>query len=92
MNNVSTFEACESIRQADERLGDENMLRVFLSVNSDFIAAEAKYHKTCLASYISKSNLRHLSKNNENASDTAFKEMAAEIRRVLPSGGISRTP
>ena len=88
MNNVSTFEACKSIQQAAEKLGDEDMLRVLLSVNSDLIAAEAKYHKTCLASYISKSNLKHrvLSETNEDASDTVFKELAAEIKEGITQG------
>ena len=84
-NNVSTFEACESIRQAAENLGDENMLRVLLSVNSDLTTAEAKYHKTCLVPYISKSNLKHrvLSETNENVSDAAFKELAPEINEGI---------
>lgn len=88
MNNLSTFEACESIRQAAEKLGDEDMLRVLLSVNYDLIAAEAKYHKTCLASYISKSNLKHrvLSETNEDASDAVFKELATEINEGITQG------
>ena len=88
MNNVSTFEACKSIQQAAKKLGDEDMLRVLLSVNSDLIAAEAKYHKTCLASYINKSNLKHrvLSETNEGASDTVFKELAAEIKEGITQG------
>ena len=86
--SVSTFEACKSIQQAAKKLGDEDMLRVLLSVNSDLIAAEAKYHKTCLASYISKSNLKHrvLSETNEGASDTVFKELAAEIKEGTTQG------
>ena len=57
MHNVCTFEACESVRQAAESKGDEGMLHALISVNHDLIAAEAKYHKTCFASYVSKSNL-----------------------------------
>ena len=60
MHNFCTFEACESVRKAAESKGDEAMLHVLLSVNNDLIAAEAKYHKACFASYISKSNLKHL--------------------------------
>ena len=48
MHNVCTFEACESVRKAAESKGDERMLHVLISVNNDLIAAEAKYHKTCL--------------------------------------------
>ena len=90
MNNVSTFEACKSILHAAEKFVDENMLRVLLSVNSDLIAAEAKYHKNCLASYISKSNLKHrvLSETNEDASDTVFKELAEEIKEGISQGRV----
>ena len=35
------------------------MLRIPRSVNSDLIAAEARYHKACHASYVSKSNLQY---------------------------------
>ena len=59
MHNVCTFEACESVRQAAENKGDEEMLHALISVNNDLIAADAKYHKTCFASYVSKSNLKH---------------------------------
>ena len=74
MHNVCTFEACESVRKATESKGDERMLHVLLSVNNDLIAAEAKYHKTCFASYISRSNLRHKSfkEIGEASYDTAF--------------------
>ena len=47
MYNVSTFEACESIKNAAGTKGDEIMLRCLLSVNNDLIAAEAKYLKDC---------------------------------------------
>ena len=58
------------------------MLHVLISVNNDLIAAEAKYHKTCFASYISNSNLKHMGFKEiagEASYDTAFKEIAAEI-------------
>jgi hypothetical protein len=88
MNNVSTFEACASIRQAAEKLGDEDMLRVLLSVNNDLIAAEAKYHKSCLASYTSKSNLKHrvIGEANEDAINSVFKELATEINEGITQG------
>ena len=91
MHNVCTFEACESVRnlKAAESKGDERMLHVLLSVNNDLIAAEAKYHKTCFASYISRSNLRHKSFKEiegEASYDTVFKEMAAEISEGIYQG------
>ena len=89
MHNVCTFEACESVRQAAESKGDDEMLHVLMSVNHDLIAAEAKYHKTCFASYVSKSNLKHKSfkeKEAETVYDAAFKEMAAEITEGIYQG------
>ena len=89
MHNVCTFEACESVRKAAESKGDEGMLHVLISVNNDLIAAEAKYHKTCFTSYISKSNLKHKSfkeVEGEASYDTAFKEMAAEISEGIYQG------
>ena len=89
MHNVCTFEACKSVRQAAESKGDEGMLHALISVNHDLIAAEAKYHKTCFASYVSKSNLKHKSfkeKEAETVYDTAFKEMTAEISEGIYQG------
>ena len=42
MFNVCTFEACDSVRQAAESKGDEEMLHVLISVNNDLIAAGGK--------------------------------------------------
>ena len=91
MHNVCTFEACKSVRQAAESKGDEGMLHALISVNHDLIAAEANYHKTCFASYVSKSNLKHKSfkeKEAETAYDAAFKEMSAfkEISKGIYQG------
>ena len=89
MHNVCTFEACESVRQAAESQGDEGMLHVLISVNNDLTAAEAKYHKTCFASYVSKSNLKHKGfkeKEAETLDDTAFKETVAEISEGICQG------
>ena len=57
MVTATTFEACRSIRQAAEGKGDDNMLLV-LPANNDLIAAEAKYHKACYATYVSTSNIK----------------------------------
>lgn len=65
------------------------MLHVLISVNNDLIAAEGKYHKTCFASYISKSNLKHKGFKEiegEASYDRAFKEMAAEISEGIYQG------
>ena len=89
MHNVCTFEACESVRKAAESKGDEGMLHVLISVNNDLIAAETKYHKTCFASFISKSNLKHKGfkeVEGEASYDRAFKEMAAEISEGIYQG------
>ena len=89
MHNVRTFEARESVRKAAESKGDEGMLHVLISINHDLIAGEAKYHKTCFASYVSKSNLKHKSfkeKEMETFYDTAFKEMATEISKGIYQG------
>eukprot|EP00794_Sanderia_malayensis_P004498 gene4498-5096_t len=89
MHNVCTFEACALVRQAAENKGDKDMLHTFISVNNDLIAAEAKYHKNCLASYVSKSNLKHKGfkeKDGETIYDSAFKEIAGEISEGLNQG------
>jgi hypothetical protein len=65
------------------------MLHVLRSVNYELIAAEAKYHKNCFASYVSMSHLKHQSfRENEGEThyDTAFKEMAAEISEGILLG------
>ena len=82
MNNICTFDACESVRQAAESKGNERMLNALISVNNDLIAAEAKYHRTCFSSYVSKSNLKHreyVEKEGETVYDAAFQELAAEV-------------
>eukprot|EP00794_Sanderia_malayensis_P016394 gene16394-18032_t len=44
---------CQANRdEAAENKGDEEMLHTLISVNNDLIAAEAKYHKNCFASYV----------------------------------------
>ena len=48
-----TFQACETIVQTATVKGEEDILRVTGAVNNDLVAAEARYHKTCHATYIS---------------------------------------
>jgi len=76
MYSISTFDACDNIRLAAETKGDELMMHHLRSVNNDLIAAEAKYHKDCYSSYVSKSNLKHQGlTENESAHDAAFKDL-----------------
>jgi hypothetical protein len=57
------------------------MLNALISVNNDLIAAEAKYHKTCFSSYVSKSNLKHREyiEKGETVYDAAFLDLAVEV-------------
>ena len=89
MQNVCTFEACQTIKKATESKGDERMLHLLRGVNNDLIATEAKYHKNCFASYVSKSNLKHQSfreKDGESLYDEAFQELAESIEVGIAKG------
>ena len=90
MQMVSTLTACRTIMQYAETKGDEDMLRVLIGVNNDLVAAEAKYHKSCYASYVSKSNHKSQvfkeGEKKESVYDQAFREMAFEIKNGLESG------
>ena len=85
--NVCTFEGCESVPKAADIKGDKEMMDLILSVKNDVIAAEAKYHKTCFFSYVSKSNLKHKSKEKDDemsSFDAAFIESRrSRLERVL---------
>jgi len=52
--NVSTFEACQSIKKAATNNGDEDVMRFHIGIKDDLIAAEAKYYKNCYVLYIFK--------------------------------------
>ena len=89
MQNVCTFEACQTIKKAAESKGDERMLHLLRGVNNDLIATEAKYHKNCFASYVSKSNLKHQSfreKDGESLYDEVFQELAESIEVGIAKG------
>lgn len=87
MYNVSTFKACKSIKNAADAKGDESMLHCHLSVNNDLIAAEAKYHKDCFSSYVSKSNLKHQGfGDNVSAHDVASKDLVRSITPGISDG------
>ena len=86
--NISTFEACDSIRMSAETKGDEEMLHILRSVNSDLIAAEARYHKACHASYVSKSNLKYQGfyRKEETKYNEAFNELLEIITPEITAG------
>ena len=90
MQNVSTIEAANTVRQSAEVKGDRDMLRLLLGINMDLVASGAKYHKTCFASYVSKSNLKSRAfkdeAGQESAYDKSFLEMAPELGKGLESG------
>ena len=89
MTMVRTFQACETIVQAATAKGDEDMLRTTGAVSNDLVAAEARYHRACHASYISKANLQYAGFHEgrqETCYDTAFKQLAEDISADLNGG------
>ena len=52
--NVSTFEACQTIRRFAEVRADEFLIHHLKSLSNDFIIAKGKYHKLCHAKYVSR--------------------------------------
>lgn len=54
--NICTLDACQAIKNAASGRGDHKMIINIGNVN--LVAAEAKYHSTCHANYVSKSNLK----------------------------------
>ena len=70
---VRQFQACETIVQTATVKGDEDILRVTGAGNNDLVAAEARYHKACHATYISKNNL-HYEGRQETSYDVAFQK------------------
>ena len=74
MTMVRQFQACETIVQTATVKGDEDILRVTGAVNNDLVAAEARYHKACHATY-SKNNL-HYEGRQETSYDVAFQKTA----------------
>ncbi|KAK3700422.1 hypothetical protein QZH41_004482 [Actinostola sp. cb2023] len=89
MNNVSTFEACNTIKTVAEATDDHRILHILRGVNNDLVAAEAKYHKSCFASYTSKSNLKHKTfkeTHDESLYSLAFKELASSIESGIDEG------
>ena len=86
---MCTTEACQTIKEATESRCDEQMLHLLCGVNNELIAAEAKYHKSCFALYVSKSNLKHQvfrEKDGESLDDEAFQELAESISNSIARG------
>ena len=75
LTNVCTFEACESIRLAAERKGD-------------IIAAEAKYHKNCFVTYVSKKSTLCLVKGEavDSPHERAFQELEIDLTAGIEQG------
>ena len=73
MTMVRQFQVCETIVQTATVKGDEDILRVTGAVNTDLVAAEARYHKACHATYISKNHL-HYEGRQETSYDVAFQK------------------
>ena len=86
--NLCTFEACESIRIAAERKGDSSMLHILNGVNGDLIAAEAKYHKNCFATYVSKKTTLSLPKGEalDSPHERAFQDLAFDLAAGIEQG------
>ena len=83
---VRQFQACETIVQTATVKGDEDILRVTGAVNNDLVAAEARYHKACHATYISKNNL-HYEGRQETSYDVAFQKKPPEYMSIDLDGG-----
>ena len=73
MTMARTFQACETIVQTATVKGDDDILRVTGAVNNDLVAAEARYHKDCHATYICKNNL-HYEGRQERSYDVSFQK------------------
>ena len=86
--NLCTFEACESIQIAAERKGDSSMLHILNGVNGDLIAAEAKYHKNCFATYVSKKTTLSLPKGEalDSPHERAFQDLVFDLAAGIEQG------
>ena len=83
--NVSTFEACQSVKKAATNNGDEDMMRFLIGIKDDLIAAEAKYHKNCYALYISTKSphVRLETQTSDTDYDNAFQRLAEDLKHGL---------
>ena len=91
LTHVSSFDAYQAIISAAEPRGDTGLLTNIQGL--DLIAAEAKYHSACRASYVSKSNLKRQVFKEENPNeeciyDKSFKELSTEIDSEITAGKV----
>ena len=88
LTNVCTFEACRSIQLAAERKGDSTMLHILNGVNGNLIAMEAKYHKNCFATYVSKKSTLGLAKGEavDSTHERAFQELVTDLNVGIEQG------
>ena len=91
MTMVRTFQACEAIVQTATVKGDEDILRVTGAGNNDLVAAEARHHKDCLATYINKNNL-HYEGRQETSYDVAFQQLSEYMSTDIDGGKAFETP
>ena len=87
---ISTFEACNSIKQSAVAREDTELLSILNSVNYDLIASEGRYHKSCHASYTSKVNIKRKRESatprEENIFDEAFHQLLQVITPEIENG------
>ena len=67
-------------------MGEEDIFRVTGAVNNDLVAAEARYHKACHATYISKNNL-HYEGRQETSYGVSFQKNLPEYMSIDLDGG-----
>jgi len=86
--NVSTSEACQSIKKAATNNGNEDMMRLLIGIKDDLIAAEAKYHKNCYVLYISKKSphVQLETQTSDIGYDNAFQRLTEDLKHGLDEG------
>lgn len=86
--NVTTFEACDTIRKAAHSNCDEDMLCILQGVQNDVVAAEGKYHKNCYANYVSKKVTPTHSEcqSQRDKFSNAFTELSNKIQNDIQAG------
>lgn len=64
------------------------MLHILHGVNGDLIAAEAKYHKNCFTTYVSKKTMLSLPKGGalDSPHKRAFQDLAFDVTAGIKHG------
>ena len=94
--SISTTGACDTLYEAAQELGDEEMTSILTWVQKDLMAAEGKYHKDCHSSYISKANYMKCKKAKEAEQkgskhakhEEAFQTLVEEIAPNIQQGKV----